>query len=234
MPASLPTLDFDHIDAFQKLTERERLMQFVILGAGAFAQQIAWVVRRCGVDDVVAFVDETIADRTSIGSIPVFRSLEDFESEAARREYRLVAGIGNQRVRERWFATYGATHTFATVIDPTVVVAENAVIGNDVVILGHSVCSIAANVADHVNINWHCLVSHDVHVGPYTNLATGVRLNGRSRVGAHCEIGTNAVVLPDVVVGDNVTIGAGAIVTQDLPDHVTAVGVPARVVRAHR
>jgi acetyltransferase-like isoleucine patch superfamily enzyme len=44
-------------------------------------------------------------------------------------------------------------------------------------------------------------------------------------------LGTGAKVLDGVRIGRDVVVGAGAVVTEDLPDGVVAVGVPARVVR---
>jgi UDP-2-acetamido-3-amino-2,3-dideoxy-glucuronate N-acetyltransferase len=42
-------------------------------------------------------------------------------------------------------------------------------------------------------------------------------------------IGTNATILCGVTVGENAIVGAGAVVTSDVPGHVTMVGVPARI-----
>ena len=44
-------------------------------------------------------------------------------------------------------------------------------------------------------------------------------------------VGAGAKILGNVVIGNNVKIGANAVVLHDVPDDVTAVGVPARVVR---
>jgi acetyltransferase-like isoleucine patch superfamily enzyme len=44
-------------------------------------------------------------------------------------------------------------------------------------------------------------------------------------------VGMGALVLPERRVGANAIVGAGAVVTRHLPDGVTAVGVPARVIR---
>jgi acetyltransferase-like isoleucine patch superfamily enzyme len=45
------------------------------------------------------------------------------------------------------------------------------------------------------------------------------------------DIGTGAVLLPGVTVGENAIVGAGAVVTEDVPDHAIVAGVPARILR---
>jgi acetyltransferase-like isoleucine patch superfamily enzyme len=47
----------------------------------------------------------------------------------------------------------------------------------------------------------------------------------------NCWIGAGAIVLDGVTVGRGTCVGAGAVVTQSLPPHSLAVGVPARVIR---
>jgi len=46
-------------------------------------------------------------------------------------------------------------------------------------------------------------------------------------------LGTDAVVLGDIVVGEGAKIGSGSVVVRDVPDFATVVGVPGRVVRVN-
>jgi acetyltransferase-like isoleucine patch superfamily enzyme len=46
----------------------------------------------------------------------------------------------------------------------------------------------------------------------------------------YAAIGAGAVILPGVIIGEYATVGAGAVVTKNVPDGVTVVGCPARVV----
>ena len=52
----------------------------------------------------------------------------------------------------------------------------------------------------------------------------------RTLVKRRAAVGTGAIVLPGVVIGAGAMVGAGAVVTADVPDGVTVVGNPARVV----
>jgi acetyltransferase-like isoleucine patch superfamily enzyme len=87
-------------------------------------------------------------------------------------------------------------------------------------------------------------------VGDYTNVGPGVGLisanhdllaphdNTRHlpappiRLGAHCWIGMNAVILPGVELGPHTVVGAGAVVTKSHPEgYAVLAGNPARVIR---
>ena len=49
-------------------------------------------------------------------------------------------------------------------------------------------------------------------------------------LGDNVFVGAGAKIIGAISIGSNVKIGANAVVTKDLPDNVTAVGVPARIV----
>lgn len=50
------------------------------------------------------------------------------------------------------------------------------------------------------------------------------------RICAGADVGVNAIILPGVTVGRGAIVGAGAVVTKDVPDYATVIGVPARVI----
>jgi acetyltransferase-like isoleucine patch superfamily enzyme len=107
---------------------------------------------------------------------------------------------------------------------------------------------------DGVNIGFNCELfsASRVHVGSNALIAAYCYLiggdhdfadpsrpvldQGRSSVGitvgAGAWLGAGAKVLDGVAIGANAVIGAGAVVRASVPDHATAVGVPARVVES--
>jgi acetyltransferase-like isoleucine patch superfamily enzyme len=54
------------------------------------------------------------------------------------------------------------------------------------------------------------------------------------RLGDGVDLGTGAVIIQNRSIGEWSVIGAGAVVTTDIPAHVTAVGVPCRVIKERR
>ncbi len=53
---------------------------------------------------------------------------------------------------------------------------------------------------------------------------------GAPKIGGHVDIGAGAKILGAVTIGDHAKIGANAVVLIDVPEHSTAVGIPARIV----
>ena len=77
-------------------------------------------------------------------------------------------------------------------------------------------------------------INSEVRAGKNLTLQHEVTLGhneGSPVLGDNVFVGAGAKVIGPVRIGNDVRIGANAVVTRDLPDGATAVGVPARVVR---
>ena len=51
------------------------------------------------------------------------------------------------------------------------------------------------------------------------------------RLKKNCKIGSHSVIMPGVTIGENSIVGAFSFVNRDIPDHVVAAGVPAKVIK---
>lgn len=92
---------------------------------------------------------------------------------------------------------------------------------------------ISTNVVlgDFVFLNVGATVCHDGRLGSYTTLSPEVTLAGQVTIGERCNIGLGTKVIQGITIGDNVTTGAGSVIIKDIENEVTAVGVPAKVIR---
>ena len=77
-------------------------------------------------------------------------------------------------------------------------------------------------IEDYVQIGSHCSIY---------SVSTIDDKEGEVILKKNCRIGSHSVVMPGVTIGENSIIGAFSFVTDDLPDNVVAVGMPAKVIR---
>ncbi len=103
-------------------------------------------------------------------------------------------------------------------------------------IIGHH-CTIAAR--SRVEIGSDCLIAELVSIRDHDHSAARTSVATRAqgevvapvRIGNNVWLGAKVTVLKGVTIGDGTVVGANAVVTDDLPSHCVAVGIPARIVK---
>lgn len=59
----------------------------------------------------------------------------------------------------------------------------------------------------------------------------GFHNEGNPTIGDNVFIGAGAKILGDITIGNNVKIGANAVVTKNIPDNCTVIGIPGRIIK---
>ena len=116
-----------------------------------------------------------------------------------------------------------------TAIHPTATVAESADVGAGTVVFARAVINPLARIGRHAVINTAAVIEHYCEIEDFAVVSPSVTLCGGVRVGRGAFVGAGAVVITDLTVGANSVVGAGAVVVRDVPENVTVVGNPARV-----
>lgn len=80
------------------------------------------------------------------------------------------------------------------------------------------------------------VIGYKVTIGANCTICQRVTIQdeGNTVIGDNVFIGAGAFIAKGVKIGNNVIIGANAVVTHDLPDNVTAVGVPAKIITPNK
>jgi len=82
-----------------------------------------------------------------------------------------------------------------------------------------------------VKCDHHTYIAHGAHIGASTLVMSGARLNGSSKVGERCWVGTSALIKEGVRIGEDTTVGMGSVVISDVSRNSTVAGVPAKSLR---
>jgi sugar O-acyltransferase (sialic acid O-acetyltransferase NeuD family) len=119
--------------------------------------------------------------------------------------------------------------TLPVIAHPAAVLSTTATIGAGTIISAGVIIQSDARIGRFCMLNTACTIDHDNVLGDFVSVSPGVHTTGYVKIGDRSFVGAGSVILNRVKIGRRVTIGAGAVVIRDVPDEVTAVGNPARV-----
>ncbi|HEV2862301.1 MAG TPA: acetyltransferase [Pyrinomonadaceae bacterium] len=208
----------------------------VIVGAGGHAREVAEILsqrerERAGPRLLGFVADDPENYPAEIGGVPFLGDWAWFDG-ADPEGLAVVCAVGLPQLRKYLVGRAAARgFRFASAVSPLAYVSPEAHLGEGVMVFPQAFVSAGSHLGDHAVVNVGASVSHDTGVGRYATLGPGVRVAGRVSVGEGSYLGIGASVIDRVSIGAWATVGGGACVTRDLPDNVTAVGVPARVIK---
>jgi sugar O-acyltransferase (sialic acid O-acetyltransferase NeuD family) len=209
--------------------------KILIYGAGGFAREVKDVVDameeagktvRCigFLDDAVKNHGRTIYDVTVHGGADRIR---DFAEQV-----EFLIGIGNpvakKKIAEKIAGNGGR---FAKAFHPAVVTSRYVEYEEGSIVTAGVILTNRIRVGRHVILNLDVTIGHDCVLEDFVTVAPGVHISGNVSIGEGSDIGTGAAIIQGVRIGRWSMIGAGAVVTKDLPDNCTAVGVPAKIIK---
>jgi len=214
------------------------MQKVVILGAGGLARETALVFDHCNQVnpkwEVLGYVDE---DPDHHGKVlsgrPVLGDFKWFE-QVDRSSVRVITAVGSPVVRKKLVNRAKEKGlAFCSVVHPNVIMSRFIEMGEGVVITAGNILTVDIRLGNYVFLNLDCTVGHDTIIEAYCNVAPGAHISGNVYMGEGVDLGTGAVVLQGKRIGAWSIIGAGAVVTTDVPERVTAVGIPARAIKSH-
>jgi sugar O-acyltransferase (sialic acid O-acetyltransferase NeuD family) len=210
------------------------LQQIVIYGTRGFGREVHQLVKdlaAAGTPVVCTgfLVDTAYREASVVHNLPVFGDAS-WLGEAP--DVQVAIGIGatapRRRIAQRIEYAFGSR--FVTLRHPRAWVGDNVTIGLGSIVCAGALVTTDISVGKHVQLHVGCTIGHDTIIGDFVTVAPGANVSGRVVIGEGTFVGAGAVILPDVQIGCWTTIGAGAVVTKHVPDDVTIVGVPARVI----
>ncbi len=204
----------------------------VILGTGSFSAELCSIIEEIDDYTVVGFVDNWDRDRmpSTLEGRPVYWI---DEIGTLPGDVCFIGGLSTT-FRSRFIHQIKEglpRSSFATIIHPTAHLSvpsrvdEGTFIGVGTIVGSHT------RLGGHVLVNRGVLIGHHTEIGDYVTINPGANIAGKISVGNHTYIGMGAVIIDQLKIGNHVVVGAGAVVTNDVPDNVMVVGVPARIVK---
>ena len=189
-------------------------------GLGSEVYQIA--VRNGFSRDAIYFIDDSCYDDISVFSYSAFLA-KYTKSDSA------IVAHGEPNTRQLLFnKLVGDNVALATLVDPSVVIYDTAIIGRGSIICPNCIVSSNTVIHENVLVNASSIVGHDVQLSPHVVLSSMVNIGGSTKVFDNAFVGMGCLVREGISLQHHSICSMGAVVHRDVDPHVVVQGDPAR------
>lgn len=205
----------------------------LIVGAGGHGKVVAEIAQNLRRWGDIAFLDDLYPESTMIREWKIIGTIAEAGRFLADYPEAIIA-IGNNSIRldvQKRMSREG--FQFPALLHPAASVSRFASIAAGSVICAQAAVIIDSRIGLGAIVNTGASVGHDCILDDGVHVAPGVKLAGGVSIGENSWIGIGAIVKECVHIGRGVIVGAGSIIIRDIPDGVTVVGSPGKVISVH-
>lgn len=208
------------------------MRDLAIIGAGGFGREVVDVVLACNREHaawrLIGVADDAPSSvnlaRLEALDVPYLGGIEDLHQDAD-----IAIGVGSPVARRRIAEVVRRRgHRCPPLVHPSATIGSQFVHGQGLIVLGGVSIGTNVSLGDHVHLNAHAVLGHDVQASDFVSINPNATVSGECTIKENTLLGAASTVLQRLAVGADVTIGAAACVTRSVPDGCTAVGVPAQ------
>ena len=208
------------------------MKDILIIGGGGHAKVIASVLRKHSDWNPIGYTD--VNDFGPLLGLPYLGTDQVITNLKNEKKLQFgVIGIGQLKkydARKRIIQSvenYGLT--LPPILSENAIINENANIGSGTVVMDGVIIQPGVRVGKYSIVNTGTTIDHDCEIGDFVHIAPGVNISGDVVIGNCVLVGVGASLIQGVKIVSEVIIGAGAVVTGNIGELGTYVGVPARI-----
>jgi len=206
------------------------LKRLAILGASGHGKVIAEIALSTDWDSV-EFYDDAFPIKALLDSHVIHGGFDKLLAKANLYDGFHVA-IGDNRTRLNILNQLLRLNLpCPNIIAHSAVVSQSASLGAGISIMENVVVNAKTILGDGVILNTSCSVDHDCNIASGVHISPGAHLAGDVSVGVCSWVGIGSAIIQGKVIGDDSIIGAGSAVISNIPNGVTAVGVPSKIIK---
>ena len=192
--------------------------KIAIIGGGGLGREISNMVERT--HEFAGFIDDQVLENNYLGSI---------EKISSYLEHDFLIALGDPSLKRKIAKKVATLNlSFPNLVSEHSIICSSHLVGHGSIVCDGVITTVDSKVGSHVLLNLNATLGHDVIICDYCSVMSGANISGNVTIGEGSLIGSGAVILQGVKIGANVKVGAGAVVTKDVPDNSTVVGVPAK------
>jgi sugar O-acyltransferase (sialic acid O-acetyltransferase NeuD family) len=203
--------------------------KLALVGGGGHGKVCASIAEELGYD--VCFFDDAFPSVSTCGKWQVLGTSDDLTLQASNFDCAFVA-IGNCGVREKVQSRLVTSDfNIISLVSSTASIHKSVKVGDGVLVVGNACINIDTVIEDGVIINTNASVDHDCFISSFSHICPGVSLAGEVTVGHASWVGIGSSVIQQIKIGSGVKVGAGSTIIECIPNDVTIVGSPGRIIK---
>jgi sugar O-acyltransferase (sialic acid O-acetyltransferase NeuD family) len=148
-------------------------------------------------------------------------------------DYSIIIGIGNNHIRKEIFLKleYINHLEFTNVVSAQAMVSPSANLGIGNLFVCGAIINHQVEIGNNCIINSAAVIEHNSVIGSHSHIGPGAKLAGGVIISECVFIGMGACILPGIRIGAGSTIGAGSVITRDVGEAETVVGIPGKRIK---
>jgi len=204
------------------------MKSIAILGASGHGKVIAEIAELSGYQKIVFFDDNKTEKLFEFWKIQgdtknLISNLSIFDA--------CIVAIGNNKIRmEKINLLLLNNANIISLIHPLASVSLYSKIQKGSVVMAGAVINPFVNIGISCIINTNSTIEHDCMIGHGVHVSPNVAIAGGVSVGDETWIGIGSSVKQNIKIGSHVILGIGSVLLKNLPNKVTAYGIPAKII----
>ena len=170
------------------------MRNILIVGASGLGREVyLWLSDLGEKENIRGFLDPNkSALLNSKIDLPILGTEESYNLES---NDEFIVAITDFKIKQKVVSILKNKNAkFRSVIHPTAIISEYAIVDTGVIIYPFASISCDAKVGSFTVVNLGAVIAHDVTVGEYSFIGSYTNLGGWSTVGNKCYIGSGAVI----------------------------------------
>lgn len=209
--------------------------KLILVGGGGHCKVVLSQIKKHKEFEVVGIVDNYKPIGSSINGVSIIGTDDDLKKFYEKGIKYALTTVGSIKDNSKRFKLYKMVKKIGfilpIIISTSSIIDETVNIDEGTVIMPNCVINVDSKIGKNCIINSGAIIEHDCIIGDHCHLAPGAHISGEVEIGELSFIGIGATIIQGIKIGNNVTIGAGSVVIDNLPDNVTVVGNPAKIIK---
>lgn len=203
----------------------------IIIGAGGHAKVIIEILKSCKIK-IDYCIGQEHDNETCLG-VPVLKGDQNLEKLYNLNYEKAFVAIGSNNLRSKLTKKIEIVgFKIINAISPFSILSKSIILGTGIAIMPGVVINAESKIGNNSIINTGATIDHDCDIGENCHIAPQCVLAGNVKIGENTFLGIGTKIIPEITIGSNSIIGAGSVVIKNIKSNCTAVGIPAKIIKA--